>query len=334
MTPDDFLGRVRDLVPAIRERTARAEQLRRLPDETFADFQEAGLFRAMQPKRYGGLRARSRHLLSGGHGSRAVCGRAPGSSGSSGFTTGTWRCSRRRRKRMSGARTQPPAVDLIGADRHGRAGGGRVSAQRPLVVFERLRFLPMGRARRHRAVPPRRAAARSRAFLVPRRDYEIDDNWQVMGLCGTGSKDIVVNDAFVPEYRTHSYLRCLHAEASRPGGQQRAALSAALWPRLSYTARRPRDRCRRWAPLRRFANSRGSASTSATGRALRKIRSCNSGSAGRRRDRCGARPHAAKFCRDDAARPRRRGDPAEVRARYRWDSGKATIGASKRSIGC
>src|SRR5438045_3826159 len=55
MTPDDFLGRVRDLVPAIRERTARAEQLRRLPDETLADFQEAGLFRAMQPKRYGGF---------------------------------------------------------------------------------------------------------------------------------------------------------------------------------------------------------------------------------------------------------------------------------------
>src|SRR5438874_8061823 len=55
MTPDEFLGRVRDLLPAIRERTARAEELRRLPDETFADFQDAGLFRAMQPKRYGGF---------------------------------------------------------------------------------------------------------------------------------------------------------------------------------------------------------------------------------------------------------------------------------------
>src|SRR6202045_799808 len=54
MTPEEFLGRVRALLPALRERTARAEQLRRLPDETFADFQEAGLFRALQPKRYGG----------------------------------------------------------------------------------------------------------------------------------------------------------------------------------------------------------------------------------------------------------------------------------------
>ena len=54
MTPEAYLERVRALLPVLRERTARAEQLRRLPDETFADFQEAGLFRALQPRRYGG----------------------------------------------------------------------------------------------------------------------------------------------------------------------------------------------------------------------------------------------------------------------------------------
>src|SRR6516164_2114908 len=46
----------------------------------------------------------------------------------------------------------------------------------------------------------------ARIFLLPRRDYVIDDNWHVTGLCATGSKDIVVAEAFVPEYRTHSYL--------------------------------------------------------------------------------------------------------------------------------
>src|SRR5262249_57694805 len=55
MKPDEFIGRVRDLLPAIRERAPRAEQLRHLPDDTFADFQAAGLFRAMQRKRYGGF---------------------------------------------------------------------------------------------------------------------------------------------------------------------------------------------------------------------------------------------------------------------------------------
>jgi 3-hydroxy-9,10-secoandrosta-1,3,5(10)-triene-9,17-dione monooxygenase len=54
VTPEVYLERARALLPVLRERTARAEQLRRLPDETFADFQEAGLFRALQPKRYGG----------------------------------------------------------------------------------------------------------------------------------------------------------------------------------------------------------------------------------------------------------------------------------------
>jgi 3-hydroxy-9,10-secoandrosta-1,3,5(10)-triene-9,17-dione monooxygenase len=45
-----------------------------------------------------------------------------------------------------------------------------------------------------------------RTFLLPRSDYEIDDNWHVAGLCGTGSKDIVVEDGFVPEHRTHRFI--------------------------------------------------------------------------------------------------------------------------------
>ena len=40
-------------------------------------------------------------------------------------------------------------------------------------------------------------------FFLPRSDYEIiDDSWHTMGLSGTGSKDIRVQDAFVPGYRT------------------------------------------------------------------------------------------------------------------------------------
>jgi 3-hydroxy-9,10-secoandrosta-1,3,5(10)-triene-9,17-dione monooxygenase len=42
-----------------------------------------------------------------------------------------------------------------------------------------------------------------RTFLVPRGEYRIEANWDVSGLEGTGSNDIVVEDAFVPEYRTH-----------------------------------------------------------------------------------------------------------------------------------
>ncbi|MSQ51500.1 MAG: hypothetical protein EXR28_06395 [Betaproteobacteria bacterium] len=38
-----------------------------------------------------------------------------------------------------------------------------------------------------------------RLFFVPRRDFTIDENWQVAGLKATGSHDVVTVDAFVPE---------------------------------------------------------------------------------------------------------------------------------------
>ena len=46
-----------------------------------------------------------------------------------------------------------------------------------------------------------------RHFFLPRGDYEIvEDSWNVMGLSGTGSKDVQVSGAFVPEYRTIQHM--------------------------------------------------------------------------------------------------------------------------------
>jgi len=45
-----------------------------------------------------------------------------------------------------------------------------------------------------------------RSFLLLDDQYRIDDNWHVTGLKGTGSKDIVVESAFVPEYRSQSHI--------------------------------------------------------------------------------------------------------------------------------
>jgi 3-hydroxy-9,10-secoandrosta-1,3,5(10)-triene-9,17-dione monooxygenase len=45
-----------------------------------------------------------------------------------------------------------------------------------------------------------------RSFLLRRDQYQIDDNWHVAGLQGTGSKDIVVAEAFVPEHRSQSHF--------------------------------------------------------------------------------------------------------------------------------
>ncbi|MEO7351135.1 MAG: flavin-dependent monooxygenase, partial [Marmoricola sp.] len=43
-----------------------------------------------------------------------------------------------------------------------------------------------------------------RTFMVPRENYEIIDVWDMVGLRGTGSNDIVVNDVFIPEAFTLS----------------------------------------------------------------------------------------------------------------------------------
>ncbi|MFD8975636.1 3-hydroxy-9,10-secoandrosta-1,3,5(10)-triene-9,17-dione monooxygenase oxygenase subunit [Streptomyces sp. NPDC059593] len=52
-----------------------------------------------------------------------------------------------------------------------------------------------------------------RTFLVPSADYRVDDVWDPVGLRGSGSNDIVVEDAFVPDHRTLGFgpvtsLRC------------------------------------------------------------------------------------------------------------------------------
>src|ERR1700693_690035 len=55
--PPDFaelLARAEALVPVLRERAARAEELRRIPDETIEDLHRTGLSRILQPKRVGG----------------------------------------------------------------------------------------------------------------------------------------------------------------------------------------------------------------------------------------------------------------------------------------
>src|SRR2546428_11942920 len=81
MTPETYLQRVRALLPSLRERAVPAERLRRLPDETFADFQEAGLFRCLQPKRYGGYELDPGTLYQAAMEIGTVCGSSAGGLG-------------------------------------------------------------------------------------------------------------------------------------------------------------------------------------------------------------------------------------------------------------
>jgi 3-hydroxy-9,10-secoandrosta-1,3,5(10)-triene-9,17-dione monooxygenase len=206
VTPEAYLGRVRSLLSALRERAAGAEKLRRLPDETFADFQEAGLFRALQPKRYGGYELDPGILYQAVTEVGAVCG-------SSGWILG-----------VLGVHNWHVAILSPQAQEDVWGGDDSIQLSTSLAPTGNVELTPGGYRIKGRwsfssgcdycqwavlggVVAPTAPGEPPdpRVFLVPRRDYRIDDNWHVMGLCATGSKDIVVADAFVPEYRTHSY---------------------------------------------------------------------------------------------------------------------------------
>jgi 3-hydroxy-9,10-secoandrosta-1,3,5(10)-triene-9,17-dione monooxygenase len=211
VTPEAYIDRVRSLLPALRERAPRAEQLRRLPDETFADFQEAGLFRALQPKRYGGYELDPGTLYQAVMEVGTVCGSSAWILGVIGVHN--WHLAifpAQAQEDVWGADTSLQlSTSLAPTGTVGRVDGGyrlqgrwSFSSGCDFCQWAVLGgIVPSGDSGQ---------APDARVFLVPRRDYEIDDNWHVTGLCGTGSKDLVVNDAFVPEHRTHTYLDAFH----------------------------------------------------------------------------------------------------------------------------
>jgi 3-hydroxy-9,10-secoandrosta-1,3,5(10)-triene-9,17-dione monooxygenase len=54
LTAEQLVERARELVPTLRERQEECERLGRLPDETSRDFLDAGFYRILQPRRFGG----------------------------------------------------------------------------------------------------------------------------------------------------------------------------------------------------------------------------------------------------------------------------------------
>src|SRR5262245_57352442 len=211
MTPDAYLERVRELVPALRERARSAEQLRRLPDETVKEFLASGLFRCLQPKRYGGYELDPATLYRAIMEVGAVCGSSAWILGVVGVHN--WHLA-----------LFPPQAqeDVWGDDTSAQLS----TSLAPTGTVERVDggFRLRGRwsfssgcdfcqwAVLGGFAPPLTEGEPPdlRTFLVPRREYTIDDNWHAVGLCATGSKDLVVDGAFVPEYRTCSYRDAFH----------------------------------------------------------------------------------------------------------------------------
>jgi 3-hydroxy-9,10-secoandrosta-1,3,5(10)-triene-9,17-dione monooxygenase len=199
-----MITRARALIPQLRDRAARTEELRRLPPETEQDLHETGLFRIVQPKRVGGSEfdyvslVDCAELLAKGDASVA------------------WNFANLASHHWMLGLFDKRAQDLVwGKD--------------PNTLIASSFIFPAGRARkadggyRLRGSWPFSSGVAScewnmlasvvssedeadgieyRIFLVHKNDYQIVDTWNSVGLGGTGSNDVEVRDAFVPEVLT------------------------------------------------------------------------------------------------------------------------------------
>jgi 3-hydroxy-9,10-secoandrosta-1,3,5(10)-triene-9,17-dione monooxygenase len=204
--PPDFaqlLARAEALVPVLRERANRAEELRRIPDETIADLHRDGLFRILQPKRVGGSELPFRSIVE----LVSVIGRGDASTAwvlanlaAHHWLLGMW--PREAQDEIWGH----SADALIGSAlifARGRAqpveGGYRIKGRWPFSSgVDAANWNILG------AIVNDEESGRTepRMFLLPAKDYSVIDTWQVIGLAGTGSKDVSAEDVFVPAYRT------------------------------------------------------------------------------------------------------------------------------------
>src|SRR3954471_2616452 len=214
---DDEVGRkvidaVRDLLPVLRDRAQETEDARVVPADSIKALVETGFFRLLQPARFGGYEADPRTFLTA---VRLIAG-ACGSTGWVSSVVGVhpWQLALfplagqeevwgdDRDTRMSSSYAPTGKATLT-------EGGHRLSGRWSFSSgCDHATWVLLGGIVRDGEGRP----VDFRTFLVPRSDYRIEDVWDTVGLRGTGSNDIVVDDVFVPAHRSLSFTdtsRCV-----------------------------------------------------------------------------------------------------------------------------
>lgn len=220
---DELVARARAMIPTLRERSQACVTGRDVPAESIAEMQAAGFFRILQPRRWGGYEMHPNVFYDVQKALAEGCM-------STGWMYGVVGCHpyeialfhEEAQAEVWGEDTstlvsssyQPvgKVTPVEGGFRlSGRWGFSTGSVHCKWVVLGAL-------------VPPAEpgGAPDMRAFLLPRADYTIDtDSWHVFGLQGTGSHDVIVDDVFVPEHRTHrsvdGFLCTNPGQATNPG---------------------------------------------------------------------------------------------------------------------
>lgn len=192
-TIEDIVRTAGEWVPTLRARSGETEELRRIPDATIAEFKAHGFHRIAQPERYGGWglgpNAIDEFALEIGRGCPSTCwmaGQWPGHN----FMIGMF--SEQAQDELWSANPDmlsSTASAVVHLTEEVVPGGMKVSGK--------LKFSSGVDAAEWLLL-----LAKSRECLVPRSAFEIEDDWHVSGLRGTGSKTVVFEDVFVPDYRT------------------------------------------------------------------------------------------------------------------------------------
>jgi len=204
-TVQELVDRARAMIPTLKSRAKQCTAARNVPAETIAEMQKAGFFKILQPKRYGGYEMHPNVFFDVQKIIAEGCM-------STGWMYGVVGCHPYELALFDDKAQQEVWKDNedmiisstyqpVGKVEHakggfylsGHWGFSTGSLHCGWVLLGSLIFPEDGEG------PPE-----MRTFLLPREDYEIDpESWQVFGLQGTGSHDIVVDRAFVPDYRTH-----------------------------------------------------------------------------------------------------------------------------------
>ncbi|QWG20953.1 acyl-CoA dehydrogenase family protein [Bradyrhizobium sediminis] len=199
-----MIDRARALVPRLRERASRTEELRRLPPETERDLHDAGLFRIMQPKRVGGSELDYVALVD--------CSDVL----AQGDASVAWNFANLASHHWMLGMFDRRAQDLIWSNNadaliassfifpSGRAskvdGGYLLQGHWPFssgVGSSEWNMLGGVVASEDEA-----DGIEYRIFLLHKTDYKVTDTWNASGLRGTGSNDVEVAEIFVAEPMT------------------------------------------------------------------------------------------------------------------------------------
>ena len=207
----DLLTRARAIAALARERAQQTEADRRVGDDMIERMRQADLFRIMRPRSYGGFEY-------GFDVFAQVVAAIAGGCGSTGWVYGLLASHQ-----WLIACFPKAAQDEVWQDRTALAAGTYAPVGQAVAVDGGYRLSGVGSfcsgcdnaqwQLLGGMIPQPDAAATPGFFLLRSADCVIDDNWHTMGLAGTGSKNIVARDVFVPAHRTLAFAELIDATA-------------------------------------------------------------------------------------------------------------------------